>query len=134
MMLLFQDLFMAKDEMKKTIQKTQYLKVLLLLFWLLPLYIYCNLYMMPFAKPYTNIISLNNDLFIRATGFSKYNIYLSTYPSVIYMLFFFAAFKYTIDNINNMNNNLYIKIHCYLLSGFLIVIYLYYAAIHSIIF
>ncbi|KQQ65452.1 hypothetical protein ASF86_18400 [Acinetobacter sp. Leaf130] len=125
---------METDKMKKNTQSNKKLKVLSLLIWLFLIYIYFNWYVTPFIKPYMNMIALNDNLFIRATGFSKYNIYLSAYPPVIYLIALVIAAKDTIDNINNINNNLIIKMHCYLLAGFLIVISLYYAAIHSLIF
>lgn len=125
---------METDNMKRNIQNNKRLKVLSLSLWLLMIYIYFKWYMMPFAKPYINMIALDNNLFIKATGFSKYNIYLTTYPSIIYTILLFVAIKYTIDNINIMKDNLIIKMHCYLLIGFIIVSTLYYTAIHSIIF
>ncbi|MEO4090756.1 hypothetical protein ABH307_00525 [Acinetobacter pittii] len=119
----------------------RYSKVLSLAVWTLPIYIYCKWLMVPFAKANQNMIGLNNDLFIKYVGFSKYDIYLTVFPSMFYIIIIFVVFRNALNYIEtekNLSKSKRFDIvilyhHLILLLGFALVLFCYYLGINKFI-
>lgn len=110
-----------------------FIKLIFLSLWLAPLYLFNNLLMLPFFEDKKAFIALDSQYLIKVIGYTKLDIYLTSLPSLVFIIFMVVFInKASLADKNNFNT-IVVKTHIYLLALFLIVLFLYFIGFYRVI-
>ena len=113
-----------------------FIKLLSLSLWLIPLTLFNKLLMIPFFEDKRTFIALDSEYLIKIIDYTKFDIYLMSLPTLVFIIAMFvfinkACATYKIDN--SRINTIALKTHSYLLFLFSTLLILYFCCFFRII-
>lgn len=113
-----------------------FIKLLSLSLWLIPLTLFNKLLMIPFFEDKRTFIALDSEYLIKIIDYTKFDIYLMSLPTLVFIIAMFvfinkACATYKIDN--SRINTIALKTHSYLLFLFSTLLILYFCGYFRII-